>query len=479
MNIAIILIILLAGTIITFLSGNRFAHKVAFFFSLAAAVFGIALLLQYLKEGDMNFVTQWISKPDISFSLKADGLSITMLLMTLFVVPVILISAISDKLKSERMFYTLILLNVLAIVGVFLSSNALSYYVFWELSLVPIYFITIFWGNGDIQKRKKATMTFFVYTFAGSMFMLTALIYLYTKVGSFELEALYNAHLTSTEQTWIYIAFFLAYAIKIPIFPFHTWQARVYEKSPYSGTMILSGLMSKMGLFSIIRWQLPITPEASIEFRPIVLTLCIIGVIYGSIIALKQKNLKRFFAFASLAHVGVVAAGIYSLTIEGLQGAIFLMVAHCFGIVGLFFATKVIERRTNTMLIKNMGGIKSLAPRFAIAFMLMVLISLALPLSLNFLGEFTIMLGLFTVNIWYAVSIGTSMFLGAVFMLRMYQQVMLGESENKPSFGDLTISETFVFGIITLIVFFFGIYSVPMSNMIGEYLQQFLVCFNG
>lgn len=479
MNIAIILIILLAGTVITYFSGNRFAHKVAVLFSVAAAVFGIALLLQYLKVGDISFVKQWISKPDISFSLRADGLSITMLLMTLFVVPVILISSVSDKMKYEKLFYALILLNVFAVAGAFLSSNALVYYIFWEFSLVPIYFITIFWGNGEIEIRKKATMTFFVYTFAGSMFMLAALVYMYTKVGSFELEALYKANLTSTEQTYVFFAFFLAYAIKIPIFPFHTWQADVYEKSPYTGTMILAGLMSKMGLFSIIRWQLPLTPEASVQFRPLMLILCIIGVVYGSIIALKQGNLKRFFAYASLAHVGMISAGIYSLTIDGLEGAVFLMVAHSFGIVGLFFASKVIHRRRNTMLIKNMGGIKALAPRFAIAFMCMVLTSLAIPLTLNFLGEFTIMLGLFRVNIWYAVFIGTSMFLGTFFMLRMYQQVMLGEPASKASFTDLTISETFVFAVITIIVFFFGIYSVPLSDMVGSYLQQFLSCFNG
>ncbi|NDV69876.1 NuoM family protein [Dysgonomonas sp. 25] len=478
MNIAIILIILLAGAVVTYLSGNRFAQKVALLFSVASAVFAVALLLQYFQSGEGNFVMQWISKPYINFSLRADSLSLLMLLMTTFLVPVILMSSSADKMKSEKTFYALILFNVFAIAGVFMSSNALIYYIFWELSLIPIYFITLFWGNGDIEKRKKATLTFFIYTFAGSMFMLAAIIYMYTKVGSFELDAFYGANLSSTEQIWIYLAFFLAYAIKIPIFPFHTWQADVYEKSPYSGTMILAGLMSKMGLFSILRWQLPTAPDAALQLRPVVLVLCIIGVIYGAIIALRQENLKRFMAYASLSHVGMVAAGIYSGTYDGLEGAIFLMLAHSFGIVGLFFAVEVINRRRGTMEIKALGGIKAQAPKFATAFMLMLLASIALPLTLNFLGEFTIMLGLFRINIWYAILIGTSMFLGAFFMLRMYQQVMLGEPDKSKPFGDLTMGEGFVFGLITLVVFFFGIYSTPISNILSPYLHQILVYIN-
>lgn len=478
MNIAIILIILLAGTIMTYISGNRFAQKVALLFSIAATIFGIALLLQYLKLGEGDYIRQWISKPYINFSLKADSLSITMLLMTTMLLPVILISSISDKMKNEKIFYALVLFNAFAIIGVFLSSNALIYYVFWELSLIPIYFITLFWGSGEIEKRKKATFTFFIYTFAGSMFMLAAIVYLYTKVGSFDIDAFYGANLSAKEQTWIYLAFFLAYAIKIPVFPFHTWQADVYEKSPYSGTMLLAGLMSKMGLFSILRWQLPVTPDAALEFRPYVLILCIIGVIYGAIIALRQNNLKRFFAYASLSHVGMIAAGIYSMTFDGLEGAIFLMLAHSFGVVGLFFAAEVIYRRRETLEIKDLGGIKAQAPKFAGAFMLMILASISLPLTLNFLGEFTIMMGLYRISIWYAILIGTSLFLGAFFMLRMYQQVMLGEPNKKKPFIDLTGSEKFVFGVITLIIFFFGIYSTPISDILNPYLHQILVYIN-
>lgn len=478
MNIAVILIILLVGAIATCLSGNKFASKVAILFGAAAAIFSIALLVQFTGSGELVYSTMWISDLNISFSLRADGLSMAMLLMTTVILSLILISSVSDKMKNEKYFYSLVMLTAFSIAGVFLSSNALVYYVFWELSLIPIYFITIYWGSGEMAIRRKATMTFFIYTFAGSMFMLAAIIYLYTKVGSLELMDMYNADLSATEQTWIYLAFFLAYAIKIPIFPFHTWQADVYERSPYVGTMLLGGLMSKMGLYSVLRWQLPIVPDAAKELQTIVLILCVIGVIYGSIVALKQDNIKRLFAYASLAHVGFVAAGAYSGNYDGLEGAVFLMIAHGFGVVGLFFAAEIIQRRWGTLSIKRMGGIQSLAPRFATLFFVVVLVSITLPLTLNFLGEFTIMLGLYELSIWYMIGVGVSMFMGAFFMLQMYQHVMLGEVKNTKPFWDLTSSESFVFVCIGLIAFVLGIYSIPMSELISGSLTEILSFIN-
>lgn len=476
MNIAIILIILLVGAIVTYLSGNRFSSKVALLFSAFAAIFSIAILLKYGLAGT-SYTTEWISNPLISFSLKADGLAIVMVLLTTILTSIILITTLSNDMKREKLFYALVLFTTFAMIGAFLSSNALVYYIFWELSLIPIYFIIVLWGNGEIEGRRKAAMDFFLYTFAGSLFMLAAIIYLYTKVGSFELQAFYNADLSNTEQLWIFIAFFLAYAIKIPIFPFHTWQANAYEKAPATGTMLLAGLMSKMGAYSVIRWQLPVTPQAAEELRPIVLVLCIAGVIYGAIIALRQDNLKRLLAYASLSHVGLVAAGAYSLTADGLRGSVLLIVAHAFGIVGLFFAAEVIRRRRNTSSISEMGGIKALAPNFTIAFFACVLAAIALPLTFNFVGEFTIMYGLYQVNIWYAIIIGTSMFLGAFFMLRMFQQVMLGGTSSK-SFADLTINEGLVFTSLIVVLFFFGIYSKPVVDLLTPSLQEIVMCVN-
>lgn len=476
MNIAIILIILLVGAILTYLSGNRWASKVAMLFAVITAVFSVALLLQYHHTG-ANFSVQWINNPSVTFSLKVDGLSLIMLLLNSLLLPIILLTIASHTVPYEKLLYSLILFMSFAMTGVFLSSDALLYYVFWELSLIPIYFIVVLWGNGSKTKRRRSAMTFFIYTFAGSLFMLGAIIYLYTKTGSFQLQAFYNANLTDGEQLWVFLAFFFAYAIKIPIFPFHTWQANVYQKAPLVGTLLLGALMSKMALYSAIRWQLPVAPHAAKSLQMVVLILSITGVIYGSIVALKQDNLKRFFAYASLAHVGFIAAGIYALTFDGIQGAVLLMVAHGFGVVGLFFGSEVIYRRFKTPLISQMGGIREQAPKFTLAFFFMIMASIAIPLSFNFIGELTIMYGLYQVNIWYTLLIGTSMFLGAFFMLHMYQYVMLGETSKKP-FADLTVNEGIVFILLSAVLLFFGFYSKPIVDLVSPSLQEILMYVN-
>lgn len=477
MNIAIILIILLVGAVATYCSGNKYASKIAMLFSLLSAAFSVFLLLEYYKTGASTFNTIWIDRPNVSFSLKLDGLSLVMLLLNSLLLPIILLAMKPMKFAFEKLLYALIMFMSFAMAGVFLSSDALLYYIFWELSLIPIYFIIVLWGNGDRSKRRRSAMTFFIYTFAGSLFMLAAIIYLYTKTGSFQLIDLYNANLTETEQVWVFLAFFLAYAIKIPIFPFHTWQANVYQRAPFAGTVLLGALMSKMGLYSVIRWQLPIAPHAVHSLQYVALTLSIVGVVYGAIIALKQNNIKRLLAYASLSHVGFIAAGIYALNFDGLQGAVLLILAHGFGIVGLFFAAEVIYRRTNVALISNLGGIKSHAPNFTLAFFIMVLASIAIPLSFNFAGELTIMFGVYQVNLWYMLLLGTSMFIGAFFTLRMYQHVMLGEPSKTP-FADLKASETIVFVLLAAVLLIFGVYPKVLTDLITPSLQEILMYIN-
>ncbi|NDV77798.1 NuoM family protein [Dysgonomonas sp. 511] len=477
MNIVIILIILLGGAIFTYFCGNRFASKAAILFSVAAAVFSVALYLKYGETGTINFSTGWISNPNITFSLKADGLAIAMVLLTTILLPVIILASLNREFKNEKLLYALIMFMAFAMTGAFLSSDALLYYVFWEMSLIPIYFIIVLWGNGEMAKRRKAAMTFFLFTFVGSLFMMGAIIYMYTKVGSFLLEDFYKANLNNTEQICIFLAFFLAYAIKIPIFPFHTWQANVYQKAPAVGTMLLAGLMSKMGAYSVMRWQIPTAPYAAQELRTVILILCIIGVVYGAIMALRQDDLKRFMAYASLSHVGFVAAGAYALTYDAMQGAVVLILAHGFGIVALFYSVDVIQHRTKTLSISKLGGLASGSPKFTVAFFLSILSSIGVPLTFNFIGEFTIMYGLYQVGMWYAIAIGTSLFLGALFMLRMFQQVMLGP-RYEGSFFDLSKTETTVFGIIVLVLFFFGVYVKPVTDLVGSSLSEIVMYIN-
>lgn len=477
MNVSTILIILLIGAFATYFSGDKLASKVALLFSLAALGCSIVLLNNYNAGENISLINSWITQPKIAFALNADGLGMAMVLLTAALTPVIIFSSFGNEYKNAKSFYGLILFMAFAMTGTFLAADGLLYYIFWELALVPIYFIALIWGNGDAEERRKAVVKFFIYTLAGSLFMLTAFIYLYQKAGSFLIEDLYKLELSSTEQLWIFLAFFLAYAIKIPIIPFHTWQANVYQKAPTVGTMLLSGIMLKMGLYSVIRWQLPIAPLAAKEYMYIFIALGIAGVIYGSIVALRQNDLKKLLAYSSLAHVGLIAAGSYTLTLDGLRGAVLQMIAHGFVVVGLFFAAEIIFRRFETREIAAMGGIRTQSPKFTSMFLILVLASVALPSTFNFVGEFTVLYSLSQINIWFAILGGTTIILGAYYMLRMFQHVMLGQTNSK-AFADVSLNEGISFSVIIAVLLFFGFYPKPITDLITPSLETILQVIN-
>ena len=477
MDVTTLLILLLIGAVATLVSGDKLASKVALLFSLVAFGLSINLLLQFNQGTDIGFVSNWIVNPKVALALKADGLSMAMVLLTTALTPLIILSSFGNSFNNSKNFYALVLFMAFAMVGTFLAADGLLYYIFWELALIPIYFIALIWGNGDVDERKKAVVKFFIYTLAGSLFMLVGFAYLYSKAGSFLLEDLYKLELSHCEQFWIFFAFFLAYAIKIPIIPFHTWQAKVYQKAPTVGTMLLSGIMLKMGLYSVIRWQLPIAPDAAKEYMPILIGLSIAGVIYGSIVALRQKDLKKLLAYSSLAHVGLIAAGCYTLTADGLNGAVYQMIAHGFVIVGLFFAAEVVFRRFETRKIDELGGIRSQASGFTSMFMILVLASVALPGTYNFVGEFTVLYSLSQVNVWFAVIGGTTIILGAYYMLKMFQNVMLGETNTKV-FKDVTVSEAIVFVAIIGFLLFFGLYPKPINDLVNPAIKEILAVIN-
>lgn len=477
MNVSFILILLLFGAIATYFAGDKLAKTVALTFSLASVGGSIYILNQHIAGIETGFLSSWISNPNLYIALKVDGLSLAMLLLTTVLTTIIIFSSFGNEYKNSKSFYALVLFMSFAMVGTFLSVDAFLYYIFWELALIPIYFIALLWGNGTAEERKKAVIKFFIYTLAGSLFMLVAFIYLFQKAGSLLVGDLYLIRLTEKEQFWIFLALFLAYAIKIPIIPFHTWQANVYQKAPAVGTMLLSGIMLKMGLYSVLRWQLPIAPLAAKAYINVFIGLSIAGVIYGSIIALKQRNIKKLLAYSSLAHVGLIAAGAYTLTLDGLRGAVMQMLAHGFVVVGLFFAAEVIERRFGTQEIAEMGGIRIQDSKFTSLFMIVMLASVGLPLTFNFVGEFTLLYSLYNMNIWFAVIGGTTIILGAVYMLKMFQHVMLGEA-NAKNFKAITVNETIVFVIIIAVLLFFGLYPKPINDLITPTLQGIVAKIN-
>lgn len=477
MDVTYILIIFLVGAIATFLSGDKWAAKVALLFSVGAFVVSLLLLNEFNAGNAIGVLKLWVSKPQIHFALHGDGLSLAMVLLTTSLTPLIIYSSFGTIIKNAKTFYALLMFMSFAMAGTFLAADGFLYYIFWELALIPIYFIALVWGSGSREELRKAVVKFFIYTFAGSLFMLVAFAYLYQKTGNFLIGDLMAAKLSANEQYWIFGAFFLAYAIKIPLIPFHTWQANVYQKAPTVGTMLLSAIMLKMGLYSIIRWQLPIAPLAAKDYKYLVIGLGIAGVIYGSILALRQKDLKRLLAYSSLAHVGLIAAGAYTLNLDGLRGAVLQMFAHGFVVVGLFFAAEILQRRYHTNEISVLGGIRSMTPRFASVFLILVLASVSLPMSFNFIGEFMVLYGLAQVNIYFALIGGLTIILGAYYMFKMYQNVMLGETNERP-FADLNFNELFVMIVIVAVLIFFGLYPKPISDLVTPSLKQILFFIN-
>ena len=363
-----------------------------------------------------------------------------------------------------------------ALIGVFAASDGFLFYIFWELALIPIYFIALLWGEGrDKEFRNRAIFKFFIYTLGGSLFMLLAFIYLYLKAGTFDIHALYNLSLTQNEQLYIFLGIFIAFAIKVPIVPFHTWQPETYKETPSAGTMLLAGIMLKMGLYGLLRWLLPIVPLGVAIATPYVIVLCVIGVVYGSIIAIQQTNLKKLLAYSSLAHVGLIAAGIFTLTKEGFEGSVIQMVSHGINVIALFFAAEIIYQRTGTFEIEKLGGIRSIAPKFSTSFLIVVLAAVALPLTNSFIGEFLLLFGIYEYNTWLSVVAGLTIILGAVYMLRMYQNVMLGPSnDNTAGFTDLSWSELAVFVPVIAAIFILGVYPKPVLHIIQPALDNIL-----
>lgn len=464
MNCIIILLIYILGAVATVASNSKNAAKIALVTSLINAVIALILAVDFMNGNNISFVQQWISNPNISLSFVVDGLSLTMLLLTTLLLPIIILASFNTLYSKANQLYALVLFMAFAMAGTFLAQDGLVYYIFWELALLPIFFIGLLWGSDDWKVRKRVMITFFIYTFAGSLFMLAAFAYLYTKTGSFAWTDLSQVMLSTKEANYIFVAFFLAYGIKIPVFPLHTWQANTYEKSPTIGTMLLSGIMLKMGLYSILRWQMPIAGNVSAEIINTVIILCIIGIIYASLIALRSENIKRLLAYSSMAHVGLIAAGAYIGNTTGYQGAIIQMVAHGFVVVGLFYLADIIHNRYDSYLIKDMGGIRLQAPKFTTFFLIIMFASIGLPGTFGFIGEFTLLFALSEKELLYAVFAGTSIILGAYYMLKMFQNAVLG-SPNTKVFSEVTTKEYVVLGLICMVLIGLGIYPKLLTDL--------------
>ena len=395
----------------------------------------------------------------VEFKFGVDGLSMLLVLLTTFLTPLIIYSSFDGEFKRSNAFYALILIMEMALIGVFTTTDIMLFYIFWEIALIPVFFISALWGG---KNTRVITFKFFMYTLVGGLFMLAAIVFIYVKTPgehSFAFSEFYKVILDPQAQKWLFLAFFLAFAIKMPIFPFHTWQPDLYYTAPTQGTMMMAGIMLKMGVYGLFRFVLPLFPVLTIDWGFYAIILSVIGIVYASIIAIRQDELKKLIAYSSLAHVGLIAAGVFTRTFNGLEGAMIQMISHGVNIVGLFFCYEIIFRRTKSGKISDLGGIASQAPIFAIFFMIIMLGSIAFPLTNSFVGEFLLLLGVFEYNKILAVFAGLTIIFGAVYMLWMYQRTMYGEPKPLTAgFSDLTMREILILVPVIVIILWIGIY---------------------
>ncbi len=472
-----------------------FAGIVSFFIKKEQAVKSWALMLSLIvlavsvwslfythdtKQAALyNFATYYYSNNiGNTFFVGLDGTGRLLTLLTSIAFPIIFIATYKKSYTNSASFYGLMLLTQAGLMGVFCAMDALLFYFFWELALIPVYFLCSKWGG---EKRIQTTFKFFIYTFVGSLLMLTGIIYVYLhttgrsfddgsqSLHSFAMNAFYNVKLSADEQNWLFWLFFIAFAVKMPIFPFHTWQPDTYDQSPTSVTMLLSGIMVKMGLFGVMRWLIPVVPLAAVKFSHVVMMLSIVGIIYASCIAIVQDNLKKLVAYSSIAHIGLMCAAIFAMNEISVQGVMLQMFNHGINIIGLWIVIELLERKTGVKNISQLGGVAQKAPALTIMLVIIALANIALPLTNAFTGEFLMFSGLYKYNVWYAAVAGIGIILAAVYTLNMIQKVFYGATNPVTSeIKDISWNERIVLAIIVCIIFFVGIYPQPLINLTKE-----------
>lgn len=482
--VLLILIPLLAGLASFFFKNEKTVRAWALFASfgtLAAAVLGLTLLNQ---PKHLEYHCDWLQTLGSRFSIGLDGMGQLLCLLNAVAYPLVILATWRSSYKKAQNFFALMLLAQAGMMGVFLATDALLFYFCWELALIPMYFLCSQWGG---EKRIAVTFKFFVYTFIGSLLMLIGIIYVQslTPDHSFSMSSFYTAKLGVKQQNLAFWLFFIAFAIKMPIFPFHTWQPDTYEQSPTATTMILSGVMVKMGVFGLLRWLLPVMPVPSVTMGNYITCFAIIGMIYASLIAIRQNDLKRLVAYSSIAHIGLMCAAVFSITDTGMQGVMIQMFNHGINIIGLWIVVEIIERQYGTRKISDLGGLAQKAPAMAILLVIVALANIALPLTNAFPGEFLMFNGLFNsfksnLGIWFTVFAGLSIIFAAVYTLNMIRNVFYGNTNAITEKAvDISLTEKLALGIIVVLIFLLGLYPQLMMNVTTDFSEFILKAVKG
>src|SRR5215213_7054084 len=392
-TVLLIIVPMLTGFISFFVKDEKSVKTLAVFSAVATLV--ISLISLFQNTSSVTYDASWLPMMGSRFTVSLDGMGKMLTLLTAVSFPIIFASTYTNHYKSPNALYGFMLLTQAGLMGVFCAMDLLLFYFFWELALIPAYFLCSKWGG---EKRIPVTFKFFIYTFVGSLLMLVGIIYLYlqTPSGTFSMESFYALKLTQGQQQVVFWLLFFAFAIKMPLFPLHTWQPDTYEQSPTAVTMVLSGIMVKMGLFGVIRWVIPVAPYASWAYGDRVSIFAIIGIIYASLIAIRQNDLKRFVAYSSIAHMGLMCLALFATNTSSMQGVMIQMFNHGINIIGLWIVVDLIEHKFGTRKMSELGGLAKQSPTLAILLVVVALANVALPLTNAFVGEFMMFNGIFS-----------------------------------------------------------------------------------
>ena len=485
--LAIVLFLPLAGFLVA-LFLPRYSEQASRMWALIVSlvIFAASLGLPFqfdrgLAGDQFSIDVPWITTPDIHFAIAADGVSLWLVLLSTFLTPIcVLISWRYIKSRVKEFFAFLLLLEF-GLIGVFIAQDLFLFYVFWEVSLVPMYFLVGIWGH---ERRIYAAVKFFLFTMAGSVLMLAAIIYLYNRAGTFRystiLQMLSNGTLMfgQTEQLLLFLAFFIAFAIKVPLFPLHTWLPDAHVEAPTAGSVMLASVMLKMGTFGIYHYCVPLFPGAARRCAPWIVVLAIIGIIYGALVSMVQPNMKKLVAYSSVSHLGFVVLGIFSFTQLGLDGAVYQMLNHGISTGALFVLVGLLYERRHSLAIEDYGGVASVAPWLSAAFLITTLASIGLPMLNNFVGEYLVLQGAAIAHFTWAIYAAIGVILSACYMLWMYQRVFYGEAkeEVRSHLPDLNLREWAVVVPLVLMMVWMGVYSQtflpPVSKASARVLDQ-------
>ena len=479
------------GGVWALIAGDRQEQTVKYF-SLAVSVltfiFSIILYSQFDNAfAGMQFVEEaaWIKAFDIKYHIGADGIALPLILLTSFTTILVILAAweVIEKHISYYMCAFLILTGLMN--GVFVALDAILFYVFWEAMLIPMFIIIGIWGGPN---RVYATIKFFLYTFLGSVFMLVAFLYLYSEADSFSIQAMHDLPLTLTTQKLIFIAFFLAFAVKIPMWPVHTWLPDAHVEAPTGGSVILAAIMLKMGGYGFLRFSLPITPDASLYFDDMMIVLSLIAIVYIGFVALVQEDMKKLIAYSSISHMGFVTLGFFlpfsivaatdstSGALMATEGAMMQMISHGFISAAMFLCVGVMYDRMHSRMIKDYGGVVNSMPYFAAFMMLFAMANAGLPGTSGFVGEFLVILSSYKASFWIAFTAALTLILGAAYTLWMYKRVVFGDvtKADVAELKDINGREAFILFLLAVVVLMFGLWPAPVFDVMHVTMEELI-----